>query len=171
MKPVSAGAFLARVVDPGLEWVAAVGGVVRGRAEARAFLLAVALQESGLAHRAQMVAGDSTRAGPARGWWQFEAPTVGLLMRHAVSGARLEALCADAWVRWEADDIWRAIEGHDRLALGVARLLLLTDPHPIPVSAEEGWRCYAERLWRPGKPHPGTWGECWRAAEAAVSGA
>ncbi|MGG5811490.1 hypothetical protein [Falsiroseomonas sp. CW058] len=162
------GAFLAGVVDPGLDWVRLHTGISSGRAAARRFLLAVAIQETGLAARAQAVAGDAARAGPARGWWQFEAPTIGLLLRHPASSQPLRAMCAAAWVRPEPDDIWRAIEGHDLLALGVARLLLLTDPFDIPADEAAAWQCYAARLWRPGKPHPDRWPAAWRAAVAAT---
>jgi hypothetical protein len=168
--PPTVAEFMSRIVDPGLAWVATHTDVDKSRAAARVFLTAVALQESGLDFRAQVVAGDTTAAGPARGWWQFERPTIGLMMRHAVSASRLLLLCRAAWVRYEADDIWRAIEGHDYLALGVARLLLLTDPKAVPVMMEDAWACYANRLWRPGKPHPGTWPSHWHAAQAAAQG-
>lgn len=171
--------FVARVVDPGLDWTARHAGVERGRAAARRFLTAAAVQETGLAHRAQVVAGNPAAAGPARSWWQVEQPTVGLLLRHPLSGDRLRSLCAAAWVRPEPDDIWRAIEGHDPLACGVARLLLLTDPAEIPATEAAAWSCYAERLWRPGAWHRGTepqraalrakWAQAWRAAVAATA--
>jgi hypothetical protein len=64
--------------------------------------------------------------------------------------------------------VWRALEGHDVLAAAFARLLLWTDPYPVPLGREEAWTCYAKRLWRPGKPHPDTWGSNWEAAQAAV---
>lgn len=165
---ISPASFLARVVDPGLDWTATNGGVHQGRAAARQFLLAVAIQETGLEYRAQQVAGDPTRAGPARGWWQFEAPTIGLLMQHNATAQRLAALCRAAAVRFEQDDIWRAIEGHDLLACAVARLLLLSDPEPIPVTANGAWQCYAVRLWRPGRPRPERWLAAWQAAQAAL---
>jgi hypothetical protein len=174
----SPSTFLTRVIDPGLDWAATHAAVHTGRAAARLFLLASALQETGLQHRAQVVAGRPTAAGPARGWWQFEEPTVGLLLQHSVSAPRLRQLCGAAWVRPEPDDIWRAIEGHDLLAVGVARLLLLTDPQPVPTTEIEGWTCYAERLWRPGAWSRGSvqqrqqlrakWSENWRAAQATL---
>lgn len=164
---MSPSTFLSRILDPGLDWTATHASVVQNRSAARVFLLAVAIQETDLVSRFQVVAGG---AGPARGWWQFEAPTLGLMLRHPVSGDRLRSLCAAAWVRPDQGSIWRAIEGHDALAVGVARLLLLTDPHPVPVTAAEGWECYSARLWRPGKPHPDKWPRCWQAAQAAVGG-
>ena len=58
------------------------------------------------------------------------------------------------------------------LAAGIARLLLWTDPKPLPKRFEpraeaQAWSYY-ERVWRPGKPHPETWDDCWRAAVKAV---
>ena len=53
----------------------------------------------------------------------------------------------------DAASVWRAIEGHDRLATAFARLLLWTDPHPIPTEERAAWDCYL-RLWQPGKPCP-----------------
>lgn len=180
MKPVPPSLFLSRVLNPGLDWTATHGGIHQSRSAAAQFLLTVALQEvgaierdgdvHGLAHRAQMVAGDSTKAGPARGWWQFEQPTIGLLFGHPVAGPRLRSMCEAAWVRAEPDDVWRCLEGHDMLAVGVARLLLFTDPRPIPLTEAEAWTCYASRLWRPGKPHPWKWPHAWRTAMAAIGG-
>lgn len=48
-----------------------------------------------------------------------------------------------------------------------ARLVLLTDPAPIPVSEGCAWDCYS-RLWRPGKPHRAVWGTHWAAAGEAI---
>jgi hypothetical protein len=77
-------------------------------------------------------------------------PTIGLLMRHDMTGPRLNLLCAAAWVEFDDASIWRAVEGHDILACGVARLALLADPHPIPDDEKSAWDCYAYRVWRPG---------------------
>ena len=161
-----ADVFLGKVIDPGLAWATADVGGALSRPAARRFLLAIAIQETALTDRAQRLAGGA--AGPARGWWQFEQPTIGLLLAHRVSGDALRRLCASAWVRPEPAAIWRAIEGHDLLAVGVARLLMLTDPYPVPETEAAAWQCYALRLWRPGKPHPGKWPDAWRVAGAAV---
>jgi hypothetical protein len=66
-------------------------------------------------------------------------------------------------------DVWLALETDDILAARLARLLLWTDPRPLPVrgDAAAGWNYYI-RNWRPGKPHPQTWGAFWREAEALV---
>lgn len=160
--------FLARVLDPGLDWLESVAGVTRARVAARPFLLAVALQESGLVHRAQVVSGGGL--GPARGWWQFEqGGGVAGVLRHAASAPAVRQVCAAAHVRPEAAAIWRAIEGHDMLATAVARLLLLTDPQAVPLDEAAAWACYRDRLWRPGKPHAATWPKHWASAQAACA--
>lgn len=161
------GFFLSRILDPGLDWVATHGSVQQNRAAARPWMLAVALQESALVERYQIL--DGGAPGAARSWWQVEEPTVRLLLRHEVTGPRLRSMCDAASVRHDPICIWRAIEGHDMLAVGVARLLLLADPHPVPVDEAGGWECYM-RVWRPGKPRPEKWGSCWRMAQQAIGG-
>lgn len=162
--------FLRDILDPGLDWFEHVTGITRSRAAARPFLLAVAMQESGLTERAQVVAGGA--AGPARGWFQFErgGGVVGVLS-HGASADLARLCCAAAMVRPTPDVVWRTIEGHDRLAVAFARLLMLTDPAPVPTDMQGAWRCYADRLWRPGKPHPDRWPEAWRLAQAACEAA
>lgn len=53
--------------------------------------------------------------------------------------------------------IWSAIEHNDILAAGLARLLLYTDPLPLPPlgDAESAWALYL-RTWRPGAYTRGT---------------
>lgn len=55
--------------------------------------------------------------------------------------------------------MWLALETNDVLAAGFARLLLLCDGQALPKigDVEGAWKCYAERTWRPGKPHRETW--------------
>jgi hypothetical protein len=154
--------FRRTILEPGAAWLEAYTGV-RSTAPARRFLLAIAMQESGLQHRAQVVTGGA--AGPARGWWQFEqGGGVAGVLRHPTSRPRTLVCCDAATVVPEAPPLWRAIEGHDLLAYALARLLLLTDPYAIPEEPEAAWACYKERLWRPGKPHKSTWGGNWSAA-------
>lgn len=157
--------FFLRIQLPAARWAEAHG--VRSSPEAHRFLLAVAGQESACTHRHQIVS--SGGAGPARGFWQFEqGGGVRGVMTHRTSANLARALCDAASVRFEAAAIWRALEGHDGLAYGFARLLLLTDPFSIPVEQNAAWTCYAVRLWRPGKPHPQTWPGWWQNAGACV---
>jgi hypothetical protein len=155
--------FLRRVMRPAAAWAEQAAGV-RSSPEALRFLLAIAGQESGCQHRAQLP------VDYAHGFWQFErGGGVKGVMTHRASTAAAADLCQAASVRFEAAAVWRAIEGHDGLAYGFARLLLLTDPYRIPTDQAPAWECYAERLWRPGRPHGASWSGHWFAAGIAVS--
>jgi hypothetical protein len=127
--------------------------------QARVMLLAIGLQESRFLYRHQL---DN---GPARGLWQFERGTkasrggVWGVYLHKDSNSHLERLCASQKVPFLPEVIWSTLERNDILAAGVARLLLATDPYPLPAVDDAGasWDLYAKRTWRPGKPHPETW--------------
>lgn len=161
--------FLAKILDPGLHYLASLGGPAVSD-EARVFLLSVAGQESGWGARYQSA--PATSPGPARGFWQFEqgGGVVGVLT-HGSSDDLAAILCDSLTVVPDKEAVWRALEGSDRLAAGFARLLLLTDPYAIPTDQDAAWDCYANRLWRPGAPHPDVWPGNWQAAESAVASA
>jgi len=160
-------AFLRDIMRPAAAWTERVAGV-KSSPDALRFLLAVALQESACAHRFQVLNGGG--AGAARGWWQFEqGGGVKGVLTHRTSKAKAIALCEAAAVRPGPAAVWRALEGHDALAYGFARLLLLTDPRPIPTDEDGAWACYAVRLWRPGKPHPEIWPANWQTASICVA--
>ena len=125
--------------------------------EARVLLLAIGLQESRMTYRRQL-------GGPARGLWQFERGTpetrggvTGVLL-HPASRHYLVSICTACELRPEAHAIYERLEHDDVLAAIVARLMLWTDPAPLPAThdADGGWAYYL-RTWRPGKPHPETW--------------
>ena len=130
---------------------------------ARAMLIAIALQESRLAVRWQVLQGGGK--GPARGLLQFEQGTqasrggVWGVYLHKTSASLLAPVCHARGVALDPGAIWRALETDDVLAVAVARLLLLTDPYPLPQRGEydAAWRLYADRTWRPGIPHRQTW--------------
>lgn len=135
--------------------------------EARVLLVAIGLQESGLHHRRQM--GD----GPARGMWQFERGTresrggVSGVYMHSATNELLRLLCRDRDCNFDPHAIWAQLEHDDVLAAGVARLMLLTNPKPLPaVGDEQGGWAYYESTWRPGKPHPDKWPDCYGKALA-----
>lgn len=125
---------------------------VKDSMEARVMVLAIGLQESRFTHRRQV-------GGPARGFWQFErgGGVVGVLS-HDSSKKRAAALCAARNVSATSSEVYPALEFDDVLAAGFARLLLLTDPRPLPAvgAVDEAWEYYL-RTWRPGKPHVRTW--------------
>lgn len=89
------------------------------------------------------------------------------VMTHLRSRDLARRLCDHCLIDWQRNAIWRALEAHDDLAVGFARLLLWTDPAPLPETERDAWACYM-RLWRPGKPHPDAWGKHWAAARAAL---
>lgn len=128
---------------------------------ARRLLLAIGLQESRLVYRRQI-------KGPARGLWQFEegGGVLGVL-RHPASSEEAEHVCNSRMVKAEPRAVWLALEVDDILAACFARLLLFTDPAPLPETADEGWRYYL-RCWRPGKPHEKTWRRFWDQAKESV---
>ena len=61
---------------------------------------------------------------------------------------------------------------NDMLAAAMARLLLWTDPAPLPQvgDIEGSWNYYA-RLWKPGLPHPDKWPALYGTAVGLVKSA
>lgn len=113
--------------------------------EARVMLLAIALQESGLAHRQQV-------GGPARGLWQFEQRGgVAGVLAHDASRLQARAVCLLHAVAPTQSDVYGALGHDDVLACAIARLLLWTDPQALPKvgDVEASFACYL-RTWRPG---------------------
>lgn len=130
-------------------------------------LLSIAGQESAFKHRYQITA-VKDRKGPARGYWQFERMGgVAGVMQHRSSSAKAKALAAFCDVPWDTKTIWERLEVNDNLAVGFARLLLWTDPRPLPLKFQEGWNYYI-RNWRPGKPHPDKWRGYWQSSHEAL---
>lgn len=127
--------------------------------EARIMLLTIGQQESRFEYRRQLVGSPPQPTGPAMGFWQFErGGGVKGVMTHPAVERLTRTLCGARDVPFEADAIWRALQNDDVLAAGLARLLLFTDPKPLPdVKAVEAAWSYYVRTWRPGKPHPDKW--------------
>jgi hypothetical protein len=146
-----------------------------GGAAPEAMLIAIGRQESRFRHRDQVVAGKKPGdIGPATGFWQFErGGGVKGVMAHPASRGPAKLLALEAGLAFEADAIWRSLAGpeDDELACAFARLLLFTDPAPLPKpdqgQEEAAWQCYL-RNWRPGKPHRKTWGAFWAEAVGLV---
>jgi hypothetical protein len=160
--------FLSSVIEPGITDLHRLGGPTVSR-DAQRMLLAIALQESGPNLNARYQSSPSTSPGPARGWWQFEqGGGVAGVLAHGSSKDLAGKACALYSVVAAQAAVWRALEGHDRLAACFARLLLLTDPPALPTSQQAGWDCYM-RLWRPGKPHPENWPANWQTATQSTA--
>ncbi|GGG51807.1 hypothetical protein GCM10010964_43750 [Caldovatus sediminis] len=155
--------LLRLTVRPVLAWLEEACRIPH-TAEAERLLLAIAVQESGLRHRRQVP------VAHAMGFWQFErGGGVAGVLRHRATAERARFVCEALLVKPEPETVWAALEQNDALACAFARLLLWTDPHPIPTEERAAWACYL-RLWRPGKPHPERWPTCWRLAGEALRG-
>jgi hypothetical protein len=132
-------------------------------------LLAIGMQESKFKDRVQL------GGGPAHGFYQFEKgggvkgvlthPSSKPLIERVLIGlniARMPAVCYDCLEEPE----------HDALATVFARLLLYTDPHPLPAlncDPSLAWDYYF-RNWRPGKPKRDTFDAYLMHAREAVNG-
>lgn len=156
--------LLKSAVLPALSELESAG--IRDSFEARRFLLAIALQESGLKHRRQVVGG--TESGPAASFWQFEkgGGCRGVLT-HKSTSLKIRRICDEYNVDPTEGGLWEAMRYQDIVAACAARLLVYTLPHALPVTAEQGWAQYLA-AWRPGKPHPQRWPACWATADATV---
>ena len=120
--------------------------------KARIMMLAIGLQESRFVHRKQI-------GGPAKGFFQFErGGGVKGVLNHPSSADHARQVCAARHVSATQTAVYDALEFDDVLAGAFCRLLLWTDPAPLPQIGEQddAWLCYL-RNWRPGKPHPDTW--------------
>lgn len=132
--------------------------------EATVMLLAIGLQESRFEHRTQV-------GGPAHGFWQFErGGGVRGVLEHPSTKHHALAVCTLRGVAPNAENVYQAIVADDLLACAFARLLLYSDPRPLPPAGAtaESWECYL-RNWRPGTPHRATWDALYlQAMEAAA---
>ena len=131
---------------------------------ATVLLLAIGLQESRFEHRRQI-------GGPARGFWQFErGGGVAGVLRHPVSRAEALKVCDARGVSPVPEQVYWKLEFDDVLAAAFARLLLFTDPAPLPAICEcdKAWDYYL-RTWRPGKPHRRTWDELYARAMESIA--
>lgn len=130
---------------------------------ARALLCAIAAQESGLIHRRQLY------GGPARGLYQFEPIGVAGVLTHPASRDLAPTVCAACRVEPRIRAVHDALERDDVLASAFARLLLWTDPAPLPDrdNVDGSWRYYL-RCWKPGLPRVRDWPANHAAGWAAV---
>ncbi|MFN3048521.1 MULTISPECIES: hypothetical protein [Pseudomonas putida group] len=116
-----------------------------GTRPARVILHAISLQENPTRLEQQV-------KGPARGDYQFEkgGGVVGV-MTHGAVKTKTQDVCRARGVAFNADSIYQAIGRDPVLAAALARLLLWTDPNPLPAAGDEqgGWALYL-RVWRPG---------------------
>jgi hypothetical protein len=138
--------------------------VVKAETVFHQMLLTIAGQESGFSARHQH------GGGPARSLLQFELAGVRGVMAHSTSRDTLRALCGDVLVDFDDRAILTAMTWSDPFAFAMGRLLILTDPWPLPKMQGEGWALYM-RTWRPGKPRREHWPVAWAQALAARASA
>lgn len=139
--------------------------------EAEVMLAAIGLQESRFKYRRQLVGKPARPVGPAKSFWQAEqgGGMIHGVRRHALTSQVAAKLIEARGVSPNDRAVWDAVENDDVLAAGLARLLLWTDPKPLPRigDADAAWALYL-RTWRPGKPHPETWPSLYADAVRAV---
>lgn len=117
---------------------------------ARVQLITIGLQESLLQFRRQIVGGRP--AGPAAGLLQFEERGgVRGVLNHRATQLMATSVCKQRGVEPNERAVWLALQRDDVLAMAFGRLLLYSDPKPLPASddVEGSWQCYL-RTWRPG---------------------
>jgi hypothetical protein len=107
MKP---NRLLNLAIIPALTELARCG--IPDTAEARRFVLAIALQESGLAHRRQLLGGGE--GGPAASFWQFE-PGGGCrgVLTHYLVAQTMRNLCTEFNIDPTPQGLWEAMRYHD----------------------------------------------------------
>jgi hypothetical protein len=126
--------------------------------QARLLMLAAGFQESGFRHRRQM-------GGPAKSFFQFEPIGCSGVLTHHTTQELAAGLCITMGVQSYSDAVYDAIEYHDCLAAGFARLLFWRLPDPLPeIDDQDGMWLYYRRAWAPGKPHPDRWPDSYRKA-------
>ena len=135
-----------------------------GAPRAVALMLAIAMQESRIQHRAQI-------GGPARGFYQFErGGGVVAVFDHPSTRRHAIAACEQLMVKPTAAEVYAAIQYNDILASVFARLLLWASPDSLPGSdtgPDAAWRYYLAQ-WRPGKPHSETWAGFWELGWSTI---
>lgn len=153
--------LLRLAVNPAHEMLEPLG--VKSDARARVLSLAIAGQESVWTHRLQI-------QGPARSFWQFEqGGGVRGVLNHPASTTKIAAICDALSVACTEINVYGAMAYQDVLAAAMARLLLYTDPAPLPAidDVDTAWSYYC-RTWRPGLPHRSTWAERYLTAKLAA---
>jgi len=143
--------------------------------EARALLIAIALQESDLKHRQQLIGNHrnwwESVNGPATSFWQFEKIGIQGVLEHRRTGELARIVLDRLGYPVDVPTIHKAIAHNDILAACMARLALYRLPQALPTRGqpEIGWRQYVE-AWRPGKPKPERWPERFELAWKVVAG-
>ena len=157
--------FLRDVLMPGLTHMTQVLGSITAihwedQPEARVLEMAFAGQES-LWGNVQQGGG-----GPGRGYFQFEPPTCGLVLKNSISQAMATKICQSIGIPPVQSAVYaNLLTNPVKIAVPFARLDTFCDPRPLPPlnNPQAGWETYIKE-WRPGKPHPELWGNIYQAA-------
>jgi len=108
----------------------------------------------------------------ARSYWQMESTWGGPVAINDViqdTPRQLFAICEDLEIPTDELSLYEACAWNDTLACALARLLLWSDPAPLPeVGDKQGSWDYYRRNWKPGVPHPSTWSARYDASLAAM---
>lgn len=132
--------------------------------EARVMMLAIGMQESRFQYRKQI-------GGPARGFFQFEeGGGVRGVLKHPSTKRIIQDVIFKLGI--PAEECYNCLAEDDELAAVFCRLLLYTDPKPLPsltCDSGEAWDCYV-RNWRPGKPSRDSWDAFLLHARETVNG-
>lgn len=152
------------IIDPALAFMANALKLARlDSTEAGVMILAIFGQEGDFQYRRQI-------GGTARSFAQFEAAGARGVMVHPASSPLAHAILDALDIPTDIPTVHEALAWNDHLAVAMARLLLWTDPAPLPavIDAATAWTIYL-RLWRPGKPGPDRWAANHAAAVAAYA--
>lgn len=166
--------FYARIVKPTLALMSELPDIkLAVSPQASVLTMACAGQESSWRNRRQIGIGQyHPQTVGARSYWQFESTWGGPVALNDVmqkTPRQLFAICAYLEVPVDELSLYEAIAWNDTLACAMARLLLWTDPKPLPaIGDKDGSWAYYQRNWRPGAPHPQAWPANYDAAVAAV---
>jgi hypothetical protein len=159
--------FTTDILDSAVTWCQAIAGWnVPFDDRARLMLTAISGQEANWTDRVQ------GGKGPAHGLFQFErgGGVTGVLHNpvtvHLAIGACVKSgIPANPVAAWGA----LATAAHDNLAVAFARLLLWSDPAPLPnIGDEDTAYEYYLRLWKPGKPSRKRWSVVYPQAMTAI---
>lgn len=143
--------------------------------QARAMLIAIALQESDFIHRQQLIGNHrhwwQSINGPARSFWQFERIGISGVLEHHTTGGLARRVLSTLGYPDDVNTIHKAVTHNDILAVCFARLLLWQLPQALPGRDQPalGYRQYLQ-AWRPGKPRPERWQSRFETAWSIVTG-
>jgi len=156
--------FVSTILNPAL-WQASDPIGIAISQESRVLLVAIAGQEMSWTYRLQIGAPQY-----GRGFWSFESAGIQAVATHTASAAKSLALADALAIPHVLDTAHEAIAWNDVFAVGMARLLLWTDPAPLPPVGDQqgGWSLYL-RTWNPGTPRPADWPANYTAAVRACA--